>query len=319
MPRFWRNLLLVTALGVAVFAGFSIYADLGKTGARLIRFAPAAIVAALALATANYLIRFVRWELYLRAVDVAAPRATSFLVFVAGFAMSVTPGKVGELFKAILLREAAGAPATRTAPVVVAERVTDLLALVILGLVGVAAYGVAVPMVIAGGAITLAGVAVLAVRPLAHGVIALIGRLPRVGKVAPKLREMHDHLGTLIRPGRLLWGTALAVAAWMCECVGFALIVRSFPGAEVSFGLATLIYAATTVAGALSFLPGGLVVTEASMTFLLVASAHGLDQPAAVAATILTRLCTLWFAVVLGVVALVILRRARPETSKLVA
>jgi uncharacterized protein (TIRG00374 family) len=97
--------------------------------------------------------------------------------------------------------------------------------------------------------------------------------------------------------------------------MGFALIVNGFPGAHVEAGLATLIYATTTVAGALSFLPGGLLVTEASMTLFLVASAHGLDRPAAVAATILTRLCTLWFAVVLGLVALVVLRRAKPQTA----
>jgi uncharacterized membrane protein YbhN (UPF0104 family) len=51
------------------------------------------------------------------------------------------------------------------------------------------------------------------------------------------------------------------------------------------------------------------------MTLLLVASARGLDRPAAVAATILTRLCTLWFAVVLGLVALFVLRRIRPTTA----
>jgi uncharacterized membrane protein YbhN (UPF0104 family) len=49
------------------------------------------------------------------------------------------------------------------------------------------------------------------------------------------------------------------------------------------------------------------------MVALLVTSAHGLDRPAAVAATILTRLCTLWFAVFLGLLALMILRRLHSE------
>jgi len=116
-------------------------------------------------------------------------------------------------------------------------------------------------------------------------------------------------LSGLVAPGPLVWGTGLGVLAWLCECLGFAIIVRGFPGAHVALGLATLIYAVTTVAGALSFLPGGLGVTEASMTLLLVSSGSGIDQPTAVAATILTRLCTLWFAVLLGLVALAFLRR----------
>jgi uncharacterized membrane protein YbhN (UPF0104 family) len=310
MPSFWRRLLVVTFLGVVVFAGFSIYADVAKLGDRVMRFTPSAILFALLLACGNYVIRFARWQLYLGRVGVAAPLRPSLLVFVAGFAMSVTPGKLGELVKALLLREATGADPARVAPVVVAERATDLVALVVLGIVGVAAYGVAVPMVAAAGAVTAAGVLVLAWRRAAHALIALVGRVPKIGRIAPRLLDSYDHMDKLVRPWPLTWATGLGILAWLCECLGFALIVNGFPGAHVAVGLATLIYAVTTVAGALSFLPGGLLVTEASMTLLLVTSAHGLDRPAAVAATILTRLCTLWFAVVLGLVCLVVLRRS---------
>jgi uncharacterized membrane protein YbhN (UPF0104 family) len=313
--RFWTRLILVTVLAIAVFAAFSIYADVAKLGDRLAQFAPRAVLGALVLAAGNYVIRFVRWQLYLGRVGVTAPIRTSLLVFVSGFAMSVTPGKLGELVKALLLREAAGADPARVAPVVIAERATDLVALVILGLVGVATYGVALPMVAAAGAVTAALMALLAWRRAAHAVIALVGRVPRLGRIAPRLLDSYDHMELLVRPWPLAWATALGTAAWLCECLGFALIVNGFPGARVEIGLATLIYAATTVAGALSFLPGGLLVTEASMTLLLVASAHGLDRPAAVGATILTRLCTLWFAVVLGLVCLVVLRRTRARTS----
>ena len=62
----------------------------------------------------------------------------------------------------------------------------------------------------------------------------------------------------------------IAIPAWGCECVGFALICDAFPGAHVDLGLAMVIYAGTTIAGALSFLPGGLGVTEGAMTLALV-------------------------------------------------
>src|SRR5690606_24533469 len=107
----------------------------------------------------------------------------------------------------------------------------------------------------------------------------------------------------------------LAVLAWLAECVGFALIVGAFPGAEVPLGVATSIYAATTIAGALSFLPGGLLVTEASMALLLVQAGSGVDQATAAAATILTRLATLWFAVGIGLVAMALLRRRAPRAA----
>jgi uncharacterized membrane protein YbhN (UPF0104 family) len=49
---------------------------------------------------------------------------------------------------------------------------------------------------------------------------------------------------------------------------------------------------------------------------LLVKSGSGMDQATAVAATILTRLCTLWFAVLLGLVALAFLRRRHPAVGE---
>jgi uncharacterized membrane protein YbhN (UPF0104 family) len=250
-------------------------------------------------------------------VGATVPVGTSALVFLSGFAMSVTPGKVGELMKAVLLKAAAGTEIARTAPVVVAERLTDLLALVLLSLLGVALYGVAAPVVIAGSVVVGLGLIVLSHRGLAHGAIGLVTRPARLARFAPRLHDAYDHLERLVRPGPLAWATAIATVAWLCECLGFALVVRGFPGADVSLGLATVIYAVTTIAGALSFLPGGLLVTEGAMIILLVSRATGLDHAGAVAATIVTRLCTLWFAVVLGLLALLLLRRIRPATATL--
>jgi uncharacterized protein (TIRG00374 family) len=93
-------------------------------------------------------------------------------------------------------------------------------------------------------------------------------------------------------------------------------ICNAFPGAHVDLGLAMVIYAGTTIAGALSFLPGGLGVTEGAMTVALVEGAAKLDPSAAVAATLLTRLATLWFAVVIGVVLLAVARRRIASRSR---
>ena len=120
---------------------------------------------------------------------------------------------------------------------------------------------------------------------------------------------MYTGLASLCRPSLLVAATAIAVPAWGAECVGFAAIVNAFPGAHVDLGLAMVIYAATTIAGALSFLPGGLGVTEGAMTMLLVTGASHLDRATALDATLLTRLATLWFAVAVGLVLLAFARR----------
>jgi uncharacterized membrane protein YbhN (UPF0104 family) len=302
-----RKMVLGTFLGVAVFVGFSAYGNAGNVAGQLRAMPLGVLGAALLLALVNYLLRFAKWHDFLGRVGVKVPVWTSFLVFLSGLVMSVTPGKLGELLKAYLLHESNGVPMVRTAPVVIAERLTDLIALLLLTLVGVLAFDHGGLLVIAGSTLTVGAVVVCATPGLAHPLIRLAGRF--APRLEGKLHEAYDSMRELVRPKALAWGTLLSVGAWFAECYAFYLVLSAYPGVGVSVRTATFVYAVTTVAGALSFLPGGLGVTESSMMILLQRLATGTSRATAVAATLIIRLCTLWFAVGVGMVALGLLRR----------
>lgn len=311
--RRWLWIAIALVIGIAAYA---MVGDIQSLQARLGAFAWSAFAAAIGLSLANYVVRFLRWQMYLRYQQVSVPTDSSALVFGAGLSLAITPAKLGELVKSYLLRELHGIPATQTAPVVVAERVTDLVALLVLAVIGVAVYGVSPTLVAIAGAVIGTGLLLLAWPRPARALIDLLTRPRFTRKYRAPLQEMYGGLASLCRPKLLVLATAIAIPSWACECVGFALIVNAFPGAHVELGLAMVIYASTTIAGALSFLPGGLGVTEGAMTILLVQTAARLDEPTALDATLLTRLATLWFGVVLGLVLLSIARgriaRARP-------
>jgi glycosyltransferase 2 family protein len=309
MARRPGQILLVVLALVAIVAAVTVVGDIRAVRDRLGGFGWWALVAALGLAGLNYLLRFVRWQLFLRDRRILVPAGDSALVFVAGFSMAITPGKVGELLKAYLLRELHGIPVTASAAVVINERVNDLLALLAVATIGVAVHGVAGGVVLGAGAAIGLGFVFLLWRDLATATIDLVTRPARLQALRPRLHALYHDLVALSRPSVLAWSTALAMGAWAAEGTAFALVVRAFPGADIGLGLALLIYAATTIAGALSFLPGGLGVTEGAMTLLLVEHAVGVDKGTATAATLVTRFATLWFAVAIGAVALVWVRR----------
>jgi uncharacterized protein (TIRG00374 family) len=315
-----RALALAAAAGALFYVAFAFYTGLPKVLDSLRAFTWWTAGAAAGLAALNYVLRFAKWELYLRRLGVRIPLSDSFLIFLSGFSLTVTPGKVGEVLKSYLLRESHGVVMARTAPIVVAERLTDLIALALLALIGVGA--------LAGGeriawvALALVGIALgcVASEKLAHAVIDLVGAVPVIGKLAPKLREFYGATKALLAPGPLVLATLLSVVAWVCECVAFWVVLRGFPGVAASLKLCTFIYATMTVAGALSFLPGGLGVQEIGMVKLLVAQARGVTEATAAAATFVTRVCTLWFAVVVGIVALTLVqRRVQVDLSALKA
>lgn len=312
VKRLTNRLLIGTLLGVAVFVAISLYADVNALGGRLRSFSWILLLPVLMLTLTNYLLRFAKWHYLLGRTGARVAPGHSLLVFLSGLSMGVTPGKIGELLKSYLLKQTHDIPMARTAPVVIAERITDLLALMLLCLVGVFSYttepGFRVLLAFAGAAV-LALTVVLASRRLMRGTAKVCARLPVLHRLAPKIEEFADSISALLSAGPLALTTGLSVAAWLCECVGFWLIIGGLPGVSSPLQLAIFIYAATTVLGALSLLPGGLGVTEGGMTLLLIRTSEGVTRSAAAAITILIRLCTLWFGVMVGLVALAIFRR----------
>jgi glycosyltransferase 2 family protein len=301
--RRWLWIAIAVVIGVAVYA---MVGDVAALEDRLASFGWWAFAAAIGLSLANYAVRWLRWQLYLRDQAVDVPLGSSALVFGAGLSLAITPAKLGELIKSYLLRELHGIPATKTAPIVIAERVSDLVALLVLAVIGVATYGVSPILVAVAGGLVAFGLVLLAWPRPARWLIDVVTHPRFTRRFRQPMQDMYGGLASLCRPTLLVATTAIAVPAWACECVGFALIVNAFPGAEVPVGLAMVIYASTTIAGAVSFLPGGLGVTEGAMAILLVQS-H-LAEPVALDATLLIRLATLWFGVLLGLVLLAIAR-----------
>jgi uncharacterized protein (TIRG00374 family) len=309
MKKLLPRILLGVAAGVAIYLGFAIWKGWRDVAGALASFSWWAALGGLGLAAANYLVRFLRWQYYLRVLKVAVPAGESFLVFLGGFALTVTPGKLGEAVKAFLLRESRGIPAARTAPIVIAERLTDLVGLLLLAMVGVFSFDVDRRFLAVGAALIGVGLLAVSVESVAKLGIRVAGQVPGVRKFAHRLDTFHQSTKALLRPGPLLVAVALSVVSWTFECVAFWLVVGGFPGAQVKMQAAVFIYSAMTVVGALSFLPGGLGATEAGMLSLLGKLGTGTTAGVSLAAVFVTRLCTLWFAVAVGLGALVLFAR----------
>lgn len=317
MNNLGKKVLLVTLFGVVVYAAIALWSDVSQLRRYLVTFEWWTFGAALLLAFTNYLIRFAKWEYYLRRLKIGAnapgepfaplPMGESLAIFLSGFALSITPGKAGEVFKSALLASARGTPVAKSAPIVVADRLSDLLSLIILVAIGSAAfpgYG----WIAAVAALMVSGVMVFIVfEAMTLKMIATIGGMNVGAKLAPKLEEAYRSLRIMVSPGALLATTSLSVVAWGLECAGLWLILKGL-GQPVGVDLAFFSYATATIAGAIAMLPGGLGGTEVTMRKMLTSIGHVVPA-AAGAATLLVRLATLWFAVIVGFIALGVFRR----------
>lgn len=299
----WRLRLLAASIGLSIagYLALSLWVGYDDVTAGVRAVGVWGILAALGLVLLNYLLRFARWQMYLDHLGHSIPAPISFHIYLAGFALTTTPGKAGEALRSLLLTHW-GVPYSHSLAALVAERLSDLAAITLLALLGVFLFPQAAPYVLTA-AILLA--------------LLALG----LGQRARLLAVEDRYAGASDRPRRLLGQTAgmllaashcsdryrfsagllLALLGWGAEALALWWIL-ALVGIEVDLLHATFIFALAMLAGALTFMPGGLGSSEAVMIGLLVLA--GGSPGDAVAATLVLRLCTLWFAVLLGLVAL---------------
>jgi uncharacterized protein (TIRG00374 family) len=315
-----RGVVMAILLAVAVSALVVAWGDAPAVLRALSRFPPALILPVVLLTTWNYFLRWLRWNYYLHVLGVShVTPSHSALIFLSGFAMGLTPGKSGELTKSYWLREISGAPLARTAPIVFAERLVDGIAMLLLATSGLVTFrfGAAALLAVAGAAV--AAVGLIQARPLVHRLLRLASRNARTRSAARVAETAYDSARELLTWPRLLLAVGVGVLSWGGECLALYVILLGL-GAEPGLQLAnqaTFALAAGSLVGSASLLPGGIGAAEGTVAAVLDLAA-GQPRDVAAAATLLIRVCTLWFGVALGAAALIrlsasVMRRVRSD------
>ena len=297
-----RDLALFAVLGLMVLGGLgALAASTGwyETGAALARVNLPQLLALLALSLVNYLLRGLRWHLFAGRLGLPLGLARNLTHFLGGFLMTITPGRVGELVRMRWIRRETGWTFERTAPLVIIDRASDLGAMAVLMIAAVALAAGPSAWALPVAALAVAA-AVLVTRP------ALLSRLGdaahratgrRLPRLFAKVRRAARALSRFDAPGLMLGATALGVAGWFAEGAALWLLL-GWMGADVALWSAVGIFVFATLAGGLTGAPGGLGGAEAAMVVLLVA--QGVPATIAVAATLIIRVTTLWFAIAIG-------------------
>jgi glycosyltransferase 2 family protein len=320
-----KDRLLIGGLGVALvlgLAGLASATGWREIGAQLARLTLGQVALLLLLSLFNYGLRGLRWHVLARRLGLPTTLRQNLRHYLGGFAMAVTPGRLGELVRMRWLRRETGWAVERTAPLALMDRAGDLAVMaLLLGAAtllaghgqagqGQAGLGAALP-------VTLAGllVAVLLTRPK---VLALIlTQAYRLTGWKPALfaraRRASRSLARFSHPATLVGVLGLGLLGWLAEGYAFHLLL-TWMGAGIGLWAAIGIFTFATLAGGLTGAPGGLGGAEAAMVALLSLNGVGLDI--SVPATAVIRLTTLWFALGLGL-AVFPLAEARAAASPL--
>jgi uncharacterized protein (TIRG00374 family) len=298
----FRAMLLIVLLSAIGYLGFSLWGGWHEVVAALVTVGVTGTLIALALSLVNYLLRFVRWQKYLSKLGHQVYWQESLRIYIAGFGLTILPGKAGEAIRSVFLKKHhVSYPESLAA--FFSEHFSNLISMMLLVSIGLWAYPQAQPMVIILGCIIIAVLILLQQSKWLKILQSVVQRkLPaKPASLISHSIEIVLHSQRCFSLPMLLYGIALGLIAWGAEGIAFYYIMHTL-GSDMSIQMALFIYAFSMLVGAISFLPGGLGGTEATMVALLML--NKIAQPQAVAATVLIRLATLWFAVALGVIAM---------------
>jgi len=306
LKKLKKKVLISIVIAGIVYLAFTIYADYEEVLLAFYRFDLILILPLLLLSFLNYITRFFKWDYYISIVGVELKKTDSFSIFMTGLIMSVTPGKVGELLKSYLVKEVTNTSVSKTAPIIFAERVTDFISLLLITVTGAFAFDYGSNIVIIVSLFLVILVIAISNKRLALDVLTLLEKIVFIKKYLTNLHTAFESSYLLLKPKPLLLMTLLSLFSWGFECLGYYIILLNF---GIDFGLfwAFFSYSFATIIGAISMLPGGLGITEGSLTFMLIR--ENISKNVAFATTFIIRVVTLWFAVFVGVLSVIIYQK----------
>ncbi|MFA6903707.1 MAG: lysylphosphatidylglycerol synthase transmembrane domain-containing protein [Gallionellaceae bacterium] len=298
----FRAMLMIVLLSAIGYLAFSLWGGWHEVVAALVTVGITGTLIALALSLVNYLVRFVRWQKYLSILGHQVYWPESLRIYIAGFGLTILPGKAGEAIRSVFLKNH-NVSYPESLAVFFSDQLSNLISIMLLVSVGLWAYPQAQPVIIVMGGIILGILLFLQQTKWLQALEAIAQRkLPaKPARLITSSIEIILHSKRCFSLPMLLYGIGMGLIAWGAEGIAFYYIMHVL-GSDMTLQTALFIYAFSMLVGAISFLPGGLGGTEATMVALLML--NNIDQPHAVAATVLIRLATLWFAVALGVIAM---------------
>jgi uncharacterized protein (TIRG00374 family) len=301
-----KKLFISLILGIIVFVILGIYSDFSKIIESLKNFNFRYLPFILMLAPLNYFFRYIKWSYYLRLLEIKINTADNVKIFTAGLGMTVTPGKVGEFLKAYLIKEINGTPASTTCPLVLVERVTDGISMILLASVGALRFKYGLGVLAASLVLTALFIAFVRFRPFALWTIGFLKKMPILKKIGEQIDAFYGSSYELLNMRSVLISVAIGVISWSFEGIIIYLTLLAF-GSPLPVLSSIFIVSFATIVGAISMLPGGLFAAEGSIMGLLVMM--GVPKEVASATTIVTRFSTLWLGVAIGIVGLIAVQR----------
>jgi len=300
--KFENNIILMIVVAVAVYAIFLFISDYQKISEGIINFQVEYLIPILSLVTASWIPLILMWHLLLKKNGINIPFRKNIVIWLSGSALSLTPGQVGELIKSQLIKTLYDIPRTKTAPIVLLEKFYGLTGAIIAGIIGVIILGMDFNLVLFSIVILFVIFFLIYYRPVFQYGLKRITKFKFFSKYSDNITDSYEILRNSTGSGISSICIALAICYWMIISLSVYVTLLAFGIEGTSFLKTISIYTSSVIIGVITFIPGGLGITEGSLVGLF--TLEGIDVSVALILSVVIRLTTLWYSVSIGFIGL---------------
>ena len=297
-----NKIIIIVIAVVGLYATFLIASDINTIADKIssfkIEFLPIIII----LVTCSWFVLFTRWHLLLMNSKIFIPKKNSFIIYLSGIALTIIPGKVGELVKSQLLKTKFGIPRSKTVPIVILEQFYTLIGLIVISFFGIWYFELGTYVIGFFTAVLVFSFILISSKRIFNKLMVILEKRKITSKFVEPLSLSYDTVRKSIRGPIVFYATALTSIFWLLEAVIVYFVLLSFGVDGIELLMVIPTYATSIMLGFLSFLPMGLGVVEGSLASFF--SLQGIEVSLSLTLVIIIRVFTRWYGVAVGFVAL---------------
>ena len=297
-----NRLILVLVAAVGIYAIFLFTSDFNIITEKISNFKINYLPLILFLVTASWCPVFIKWHFLLKNCEIDIPLTRSITVFLSGLAFDITPGKLGALMKSQILKTSFNIPRTKTAPIVLVEKVYDLIGAILASIIGIIILGMDVYLIVIAILVLAMVFFFLYYRPASELFFKRVTKTKFFSKYVENISEFNKTVqkSTNVKVATIC--ILLAVTYWLIVSAAVYFTLIGFDINILDYLKVLSIYATSILLGAISFIPGGVGITEGALASLF--TLEGIDVSTALILSVIIRIFVLWYSVSIGFISL---------------
>ena len=300
--KFDNRIIWVVIASVGLYGVFLFFSDFNIISKQISNFKYELLPLILLLVSISWTPLLVRWQILLKKNNINIPIKKSFLLFLGGMSMSITPGHVGELIKSQLIKTIYNIPRTKTAPIIFVEKFYDLTGAIIASIIGIIILGMDISIILISVSILIVIIFLIYYRPIFEFILKRVTKTKFFSKYSENISDSYEIVRNSTTPQISSISFGLSILYWIIISVAVHFILLSFGIESISILKTISIYSSSVIIGAISFIPGGLGITEGSLIGLF--SLEGIDISLALILSVMIRILTMWYSVSIGFICL---------------